>query len=50
MQNSKPASAKASRTGSESGGFKSEKRVSVNALFGLDSILTVQGKRGFGVI
>lgn len=35
MQNSKPAWVRASRTGSESGGLRSEKRVLVKALLGL---------------
>lgn len=35
MQNSNPPWARASRTGSESGGSRSEKRVFVNALLGL---------------
>lgn len=35
MQNSNPPWARASRTGSESGGFRSEKRVSLSALLGL---------------
>lgn len=35
VQNSKPASVRASRTGSESEGLRSEKRVLVKALLGL---------------
>lgn len=34
VQKSKPDCDRACRTGSESGGFRSEKRVLVNALFG----------------
>lgn len=37
MQNSKPQFDKASRTGWDSGGFKSEKRVLVKALFGSET-------------
>lgn len=37
MQNSKPQFAKASRTGWDSGGVKSEKRVLVKALFGSEA-------------
>lgn len=40
VQKLKPASAKASRTGSEIGGFTSEKRVSVNALLLLFASIT----------
>lgn len=58
MQKSKPEVERASRTSSESGGLRSEKRVSVNALFGFEDSVDAMavsvngggrgGRKGFG--